>query len=83
MDSRGLLPKIAAPVLVVTGIEDYATPPEMGSAIADGVPGGQARVLDALRHMSLVEDPSLAAAAAAFLDGKASGKASGKAQGVA
>jgi 3-oxoadipate enol-lactonase len=87
MDSRGLLPKITAPLLVVTGIEDYATPPEMGRAIADGVPGGQATVLDALRHMSLVEDPSLAAAAAAFLDGKASRKASGtangKAQGVA
>lgn len=69
MDSRGLLPKITAPVLAVTGVEDYATPPEMGKAIADGVPGGRARVLDALRHMSLVEDPALAALAAAFLGG--------------
>src|SRR6266702_2336083 len=45
MDCRGLLPKITAPVLVVTGAEDYATPPEMGRAIAGGVPRGQARVL--------------------------------------
>jgi 3-oxoadipate enol-lactonase len=73
MDSRGLLPKITAPVLVVTGAEDYATPPEMGEAIAEGVLGGQARVLEELRHMSLVEDPSLAAAAAAFLDGGQAG----------
>jgi 3-oxoadipate enol-lactonase len=69
MDSRGLLPKITAPVLVVTGAEDYATPPEMGKTIADGVPAGQARVLDALRHMSLVEEPSLADTAATFLGG--------------
>jgi len=67
MDSRPLLPKITAPVLAVTGIEDYATPPAMGQAIADGVRGGQARVLAALRHMSLVEQPALADAAAAYL----------------
>jgi 3-oxoadipate enol-lactonase len=67
MDSRPLLPTITAPVLAVTGIEDYATPAAMGQAIADGVPNGRARVLDALRHMSLVERPALADAAAAFL----------------
>lgn len=67
MDSRPLLPKITAPVLAVTGIEDYATPPAMGQAIADGVPDGQARVLASLRHMSLVEQPALADAAAAYL----------------
>ena len=71
MDSRRLLPAITAPVSVVTGEEDYATPPEMGQAIADGVPSGQARVLPALRHMSLVEEPALAADAAAFLGGAA------------
>lgn len=67
MDSRGLLAKVTAPTLVVTGAEDYATPPAMGKAIADGVPGGQARALDSLRHMSLVEDPALAGPAAEFL----------------
>jgi 3-oxoadipate enol-lactonase len=67
MDSRPLLPKVTAPVLAVTGVEDYATPPAMGQAIADGVANGQARVLDALRHMSLLERPALADVAAAFL----------------
>jgi 3-oxoadipate enol-lactonase len=74
MDSRGLLGKITAPVLVVTGVEDYATPPEMGQAIADGVPDGRARVLARLRHMSLVEEPSLADAAAAFFGGATTGE---------
>jgi 3-oxoadipate enol-lactonase len=67
MDSRGLLARITAPTLVLTGAEDYATPPAMGQAIAGGVPGAQARVLDSLRHLSLVEDPSLADTAAEFL----------------
>lgn len=67
MDSRGLLERITAPTLVVTGAEDYATPPAMGKAIAGGVRSGEARTLDALRHMSLVEDPSLAHTAAGFL----------------
>ena len=67
MDSRGLLAKITARTLAVTGEEDYATPPAMGKAIADGVPGGSARVLASLRHLSLVEDPGLAALTAEFL----------------
>jgi 3-oxoadipate enol-lactonase len=67
MDSRRLLPAITAPTLAVTGEEDYATPPAMGKAIADGVPGGSARVLPSLRHMSLVEDPGLATMTAEFL----------------
>jgi 3-oxoadipate enol-lactonase len=67
MDSRGLLGRITARTLVLTGEEDYATPPAMGAAIADGVRDGEARVLPALRHLSLVEDPGLAGAAAEFL----------------
>lgn len=67
MDSRALLARITAPTLVMTGAEDYATPPAMGKTIADGVPGGAARTLDSLRHMSLVEDPALAGPAAEFL----------------
>jgi 3-oxoadipate enol-lactonase len=67
MDSRGLLPALTAPALVVTGAEDYATPPAMGQAIAGGVPRGTARILPALRHLSLVEDPGLAAMTAEFL----------------
>jgi 3-oxoadipate enol-lactonase len=67
MDSRRLLPAISAPTLVLTGEEDYATPPAMGQAIADGVPAGAAVVLPGLRHMSLVEDPGLAGRTAEFL----------------
>jgi 3-oxoadipate enol-lactonase len=67
MDSRGLLGNITAPALILTGEEDYATPPAMGQAIADGVPRGEARVLGSLRHLSLVEDPALADVAAGFL----------------
>jgi 3-oxoadipate enol-lactonase len=67
MDSRGLLPKITAPTLVVTGEEDYATPPAMGQAVADGVRLGSVRVLPSLRHLSLVEDPGLAGLSAEFL----------------
>src|SRR5262249_19012168 len=67
MDSRPLLPEVQAPTLVVTGVEDYATPPEMGQAIADGVRQGEARTLDALRHLSLVEAPELASTVAGHL----------------
>ena len=69
MDSRDRLAAINAPTLVLTGAEDYATPPAMGRAIADGIPGAQARVLDGLRHMSLVEAPELAGTVAEFLAG--------------
>lgn len=64
MDSRDLLAAVSAPTLVVTGDEDYATPPAMGATIAAGVAHGQARVLDATRHLSLVEAPELALTAA-------------------
>lgn len=67
MDSRPLLPAVTGRTLVLTGEEDYATPPAMGKAIADGVPAGSARVLPSLRHLSLVEDPDLASLAASFL----------------
>jgi 3-oxoadipate enol-lactonase len=67
MDCRALLKEIIAPTLVLTGVEDYATPPAMGEAIAEGVQNGTARTLDSLRHLSLIENPALAASAAVFL----------------
>ena len=73
MDSRPLLSAITAPTLAVTGEEDYATPPAMGKAIADGVHGAEARVLPSLRHLSLVEDPGLAGLTAGFLYGAEAG----------
>ncbi|HEY6496537.1 MAG TPA: alpha/beta fold hydrolase [Trebonia sp.] len=68
MDSRALLPGITAPTLAVTGEDDYATPPAMGQAIADGVQHGSARTLPSLRHLALVEDPGLAGLTAEFLN---------------
>jgi 3-oxoadipate enol-lactonase len=67
MDSRSLLPAIAAPTLVLTGAEDYATTPEMGETIAQGVQNGTAVTLESLRHLSLVENPGLAAMTERFL----------------
>lgn len=67
MDSRPLLADITAPTQVVTGVEDYATPPEMARTIADGVKRGSAETLDGLRHLSLIEQPTLADRAAAHL----------------
>lgn len=60
LDARPLLEKITAPTLVLTGVEDYATPPAMGAAIADHVKTGRAEVLPGLRHLSLIEKPDLA-----------------------
>jgi 3-oxoadipate enol-lactonase len=67
MDLRRKLGQITAPTVVVTGVEDYATPPEMGATIAEGVAGARAEVLDGLRHLSLIERPDLADAAADHL----------------
>lgn len=67
MDLRSLLPSITAPTLVITGAEDYATPPAMGKAIAAGVRTGRDVTLGSLRHFSLIEDPSLADMTVGFL----------------
>jgi 3-oxoadipate enol-lactonase len=60
LDARPLLERITAPTLVLTGAEDYATPPAMGAAVASGVPRGKSEVLPGLRHLSLIERPELA-----------------------
>jgi 3-oxoadipate enol-lactonase len=59
MDSRALLGDVIAPTLVLTGEEDYATPPEMAQVIAENVKDGRAVTLPHLRHLSLIERPSL------------------------
>jgi 3-oxoadipate enol-lactonase len=59
-DTRALLPRITARTLVLTGTEDYATPPAMGEAIAENVDGGWFLPVPGLRHLSLVEQPDLA-----------------------
>jgi 3-oxoadipate enol-lactonase len=60
MDSREVLSTLTAPTLVMTGEQDYATPPAMGQYIAEHVKDGHALTLRGLRHLSLVERPDLA-----------------------
>jgi 3-oxoadipate enol-lactonase len=67
MDSRGLLGHITAPTLVLAGEEDYATPPAMGRAIADAVPGARLLVVPEVSHLSLIERPELADELAAHM----------------
>jgi len=57
MDLRSDLKGIGAPVLVVIGDSDPATPPEQGELIADNIPEAKKEVLHAA-HLSNVEDPS-------------------------
>jgi 3-oxoadipate enol-lactonase len=69
LDARDLLPSVTAPTLVLTGVQDYATPPEMGHYVGAHVQQGRAITLPGLRHLSLIERPELAELVAAHLDG--------------
>ena len=70
VDGRELLPTITASTLSITGEQDYATPPEMGRYIADHVRDGKFMMLANLRHLSLIENPSLADLVTAHLTGQ-------------
>jgi 3-oxoadipate enol-lactonase len=56
MDHRALLPKIAAPTLVIAGKHDPATVPEANEYIAQHIPGAKLAMLDAA-HLANVEQP--------------------------
>ena len=56
MDHRELLPKIAAPTLVIAGRYDPATPPEANEYIKSRIPGARLELLEAA-HLSNVEQP--------------------------
>jgi 3-oxoadipate enol-lactonase len=56
MDQRAALPTITMPVLVIAGALDPATPPAMGEAIANSIPGARLAILNAA-HLSNVELP--------------------------
>lgn len=60
-DVRARLGEITAPVLAVAGAHDVATPPPSLRAIADGVPGARAVVLDDAAHLAPVEVPGTVA----------------------
>jgi 3-oxoadipate enol-lactonase len=69
LDARSLLPSVTARTLVLVGAEDYATPPAMAQVLADTIPNASLSVLPALRHLSLVERPELAAVLRTHLTG--------------
>jgi 3-oxoadipate enol-lactonase len=71
LDARDLLPGIAARTLVLVGEEDYATPPAMAQQLAESIPDARLLVLATLRHMSLIEQPSLAGLIRAHLHDQA------------
>jgi pimeloyl-ACP methyl ester carboxylesterase len=57
-DALTRLPQIRVPVLALTGEADRMTPPKFASAIADRVPGTQARILPGAGHFLMVERPA-------------------------
>jgi 3-oxoadipate enol-lactonase len=55
-DHSDRLGRVRARTLVIVGDEDYATPPEMATTLAEGIPRSRLEVLSATRHLSLVEN---------------------------
>jgi pimeloyl-ACP methyl ester carboxylesterase len=54
-DARGRISAITAPVLVVAGAEDPATPVEHAELIASQIPGARLHVLERAAHLANVE----------------------------
>lgn len=54
-DSRGKLPSVAMPTLVVWGDEDPGTPPEGNQLIADLIPDAGSYVFKGARHVPMIE----------------------------
>ncbi|MFI5605644.1 alpha/beta fold hydrolase [Amycolatopsis sp. NPDC051903] len=69
LDARAQLGDVTARTLVLVGEEDYATPPEMSQALADGLRDAELRVLEKTRHLSLLERPDLWPELAEFFGG--------------
>ena len=58
MDFTASNPRISAPVLVIVGKQDPATPPAAGEAIVKQIKGAKLAALDAA-HISNIEQPQL------------------------
>jgi len=58
-DARPAIGKITSRTLALTGEEDYATPPAMGQALADAIPGAAFKQWPGVRHFSIVESAAL------------------------
>ena len=60
MDLRPDLPGIVAPTLVVAGVDDPATPPAHGAAIAAAIPGARLEVVAGAAHLASYEQAETA-----------------------
>lgn len=56
-DSRGDLPGIACPTLVLCGRDDALMPPPLHEELAEGIPGARLRIVDRCGHLSTLERP--------------------------
>jgi 3-oxoadipate enol-lactonase len=56
------LGSIAAPVEILVGEEDYATPPEMARALEAGIAGSHLQIVPKARHLTPIEIPERVAA---------------------
>jgi 3-oxoadipate enol-lactonase len=57
LDLRADLAAVAAPTLVVSGAEDPACPPDVGRALAAGIPAAEFVELEAAAHLGNLERP--------------------------
>ena len=58
VDTTARLPRIAVPTLVIAGVLDQGTPPEMARTIAQAIPGARLVVLRDASHLSVLEQPA-------------------------
>lgn len=56
-DSRGDLPGISCPTLVLCGRDDALTPPRLHEELAEGIPGARLHVVEHCGHLSTLERP--------------------------
>lgn len=61
-DTTKLLAAISAPTLVVAGADDPGTPPSVGAALAESIPGARLEVVADAAHMASVAQPEAFAA---------------------
>jgi len=54
-DGRALLARIRTPTLVIAGADDQVTPPALGEALAQGIPGARLHVVAAAGHQAPLE----------------------------
>jgi 3-oxoadipate enol-lactonase len=57
LDLYPQLPVVKAPTLVLSGAEDFAAPPSIGAATAQGIPGARLTVIPGASHFAHYEKP--------------------------